>query len=106
MEDVLEKLIKIENRASSVMQEGEEEVKKLIETHNDKRKLLDEQIKKDSDLKINKLKDEYNEKLNQKLDVMRSDTQKQIKDLREHYEKFHTQYVDELFIEMTKVDHE
>lgn len=106
MEDVLERLIKIENRASSVMEEGEEEVKKLIEAHNEKRRLWDEQVKKDSDAQIDKMKNEFNEKLNQKLDVMKNDTEKQIRDLKEHYENFHSQYVNELFIEMTRIDHE
>ena len=106
MEDVLERLIKIENRASSVMEEGEEEVKKLIEAHNEKRRLWDEQVKKDSDAQIKKLKDEFNEKLKKKINVMKNDTEKQIRDLKEHYENFHSHYVDELFIDMTKVNHE
>ena len=67
MEDVLDRLIKIENRASSVMDEGEAEVKKLIEANNEKRRLWDEKVKEDSDAKINKLEEEFNEKLNQKL---------------------------------------
>ena len=37
---------------------------------------------------------------------MKADTEKQIRELKEHYEKFHTQYVNELFTEMTKVNHE
>ena len=106
MEDVLDRLIKIENRASSVMDEGEAEVKKLIEANNEKRRLWDEKVKEDSDAKINKLEEEFNEKLNQKLNVMKADTEKQIRELKEHYEKFHTQYVHELFTEMTKVNHE
>ena len=106
MEDVLDRLIKIENRASSVMEEGEAEVKKLIEANNEKRRLWDEEVRKDSDAQINKLKEEFNERLNQKLNVMKADTEKQIKELKEHYEKFHTQYVDELFNEMTNVSYE
>ena len=35
-----------------------------------------------------------------------TDTEKQIRELKEHYNKFHTQYVNELFTEMTKVNHE
>ena len=106
MEDVLDKLIKIENRASSIMEEGEEDVKKLIESNNEKRRLWDEELKKDSDAQINKLKEEFKERLNQKLNIMKADADKQILELKEHYEKFHTQYVDELFKEMTKVSYE
>lgn len=106
MEDVLDRLIKIENRASSIMEEGEDKVKQLIEANNEKRRLWDEKIKEDSDVQINKLQKEFNEKLNQKLDVMKMNTEKQIQELREHYEKFHTQYVNELFTEMTGASHE
>ena len=87
MEDVLDRLIKIENRASSIMEEGEDKVKQLIEANNEKRRLWDEKIKEDSDVQINKLQKEFNEKLNQKLDVMKMNTEKQIQELREHIMK-------------------
>ena len=96
MEDVLDRLIKIENRASSVMDEGEAEVKKLIEANNEKRRLWDEKVKEDSDAKINKLEEEFNEKLNQKLNVMKADTEKQILELTELYVNINNQYVIEL----------
>lgn len=102
MDTVIEKISEIESAATSIMNEANERKKAFAKEMEERTAEFDAQLEAETNKRIESLRASMEITMNNRLEKQRNDSKRVLDAMERRYKKNHSQYVEELFYNMTK----
>lgn len=103
MDSIVNKLTKIEDAASAIVQHAEEQKEVLNKEYDEKRRTFDEELEKKTEARLNAIRSELEENTSRILDSQSDSSTELIRSLQKEYEEKHTEYAHEILKRITEV---
>lgn len=102
MDTVIEKISEIESAATSIMNEANERKKAFAKEMEERTAEFDAQLEAKTNKRIESLRASMEITMNNRLEKQRNDSKRVLDAMERRYKENHSQYVEELFYNMTK----
>lgn len=102
MDTVIEKISEIESAATSIMNEANERKKAFAKEMEERTAEFDAQLEAKTNKRIESLRASMEITMNNRLEKQRNDSKRVLDAMERRYNENHSQYVEELFYNMTK----
>ena len=103
MDSIVNKLTEIEDAASAIVQHAEEQKDALNKEYEEKRRVFDEELEKQTEARLKTIRADLEEKTSHVLDIQNDSSTELIRALQKEYEERHTEYAREILKRITEV---
>ncbi|HIZ81296.1 MAG TPA: hypothetical protein H9722_04280 [Candidatus Mediterraneibacter pullistercoris] len=103
MDSIVNKLTEIEDAASAIVQHAEEQKDALNKEYEEKRRVFDEELEKQTEARLKTIRADLEEKTSHVLDSQNDSSTELIRALQKEYEERHTEYAREILKRITEV---
>ena len=103
MDSIVNRLTEIEEDASAIVQQAEDQNKTLEKEYDEKRRQFDENLEKETQARLSTIRDELEKKTSGILGNQNDASEETILALQKEYEEKHTEYAHEILKRITEV---